>query len=78
MSTSECKQCIIRYVLGYKGKPGAVAQVWRNASDITKEETFPVPFCRGSSTGGVLLWVLAILTMNGTGEAHQQEEKRRN
>jgi len=34
--------------------------------------------CRGSSTGGVLLWVLAILTMNGTGEVHQQEEKRRN
>ena len=29
---------------------------------------------RGSSTGGVLLWVLAILTIDGTGEDHQQEK----
>jgi len=33
-----------------------------------------VAYCRGSSTGGVLLWVLAILTMDSTGEDHQQEK----
>jgi len=34
-----------------------------------------VRYCRGSSTGDVLLWVLGILTIDDTGKDHQQEKR---
>jgi len=34
-----------------------------------------VQYCRGSSTGGGLLWGLAILAIGSTGEDRQQDKR---
>ena len=39
-------------------------------------QDLPIEYCGGSSPAGVLWWALAILTVDGSGEGHQQEKTK--